>query len=145
MESLSELFDGVSIQSVDCIKRIEAARSIPASKIASLDVDAQAAIIQGSDDCPYRVSLESCSCVDYQRRGEPCKHMYRLALELGVDFDLPVFDPYKAYEYDITEDIQRLAGRWSAGQLTTDAYIKCVDALQKSSSKSKRRPGRPKK
>lgn len=37
----------------------------------------------------YDVSLESCSCPDFQRRNLPCKHMYRLAIELGV-VDQPV-------------------------------------------------------
>lgn len=31
----------------------------------------------------YDVSLDSCSCIDFSRRGVPCKHMYRLAHELG--------------------------------------------------------------
>lgn len=32
----------------------------------------------------YDVSLEGCSCMDFSRRRSPCKHMYRLAHELGV-------------------------------------------------------------
>ncbi|MBQ3337721.1 MAG: hypothetical protein IJG80_09995 [Selenomonadaceae bacterium] len=35
----------------------------------------------------YKVSLDHCTCVDFQRRLKPCKHMYRLAFELGA-FDL---------------------------------------------------------
>lgn len=32
----------------------------------------------------YDVSLDSCSCIDFSRRGVPCKHMYRLAHELDI-------------------------------------------------------------
>ena len=35
----------------------------------------------------YFVTLDGCTCVDFQRRLKPCKHMYRLAFELGA-FDL---------------------------------------------------------
>lgn len=32
----------------------------------------------------YVVTLEECTCPDFEKRGKPCKHMYRLAHELGV-------------------------------------------------------------
>ena len=32
----------------------------------------------------YDVSMHRCDCHDFERRKLPCKHMYRLALELGV-------------------------------------------------------------
>ncbi|MDD3394886.1 MAG: restriction endonuclease [Anaerotignum sp.] len=32
----------------------------------------------------YSTSLSSCSCKDFQIRKQPCKHMYRLGLELGL-------------------------------------------------------------
>lgn len=32
----------------------------------------------------YDVSLTECSCIDFSRRHLPCKHMYRLAHELGI-------------------------------------------------------------
>ena len=32
----------------------------------------------------YETTLERCSCVDFFRRGLPCKHMYRLAIETGL-------------------------------------------------------------
>lgn len=35
----------------------------------------------------YFVSLDKCTCVDFQKRRKPCKHIYRLAFELGI-FDL---------------------------------------------------------
>ena len=39
----------------------------------------------------WKVSLERCTCADFWKTGKPCKHMYRLASELGV-FEL---DPEK--------------------------------------------------
>lgn len=32
----------------------------------------------------YTVTLDSCTCEDFRRRQRPCKHMLRLALEMGV-------------------------------------------------------------
>lgn len=32
----------------------------------------------------YEVTLEDCTCVDFQRRHKPCKHMYALAVEIGA-------------------------------------------------------------
>jgi hypothetical protein len=32
----------------------------------------------------YNASLESCTCTDFEQRKLPCKHIYRLAYELGI-------------------------------------------------------------
>lgn len=32
----------------------------------------------------YETTLDTCQCVDFSRRKLPCKHMYRLAMELGL-------------------------------------------------------------
>ena len=47
------------------------------------------AMILGESGQVYQTSLHSCSCPDFQARHQPCKHMYRLALELGclLSFD----------------------------------------------------------
>lgn len=128
---------------VNCAGRIERAKAIKAESIKSLNKETQTVCIEGSD--LYTASLEKCSCADFERRGLPCKHMIRLALELGYSFDVPVFDPYFAAEYDVQEDIERLTKRWESGQLTLDALTKCITALNSSAKKAKRRPGRPKK
>lgn len=36
----------------------------------------------------YSTTLSECECIDFHRRELPCKHMYRLAYELGI-FSLP--------------------------------------------------------
>lgn len=45
----------------------------------------------------YHVNLLKCSCQDFKRQKNPCKHMYRLAYELGLcEFEHPVIPvPYQ--------------------------------------------------
>jgi predicted nucleic acid-binding Zn finger protein len=47
----------------------------------------------------YAVFLDSCSCPDFQDRQFPCKHIYRLAAELGLVEKLEI-SPQK---YEVTE------------------------------------------
>lgn len=130
---------------LEACKRLERAQAISPEAVLSFDVSARSMVIQGSDGCPYHVRLDGCECVDYERRQLPCKHIYRLALDLGCEFpEAPAFDPYLAAEYDISEDLDRLRRRWVSGQLTLAAYSKCVDALRSSAAKVKLRRGRPK-
>lgn len=49
-----------------------------------LDVQAIDTTTQTGKINKYDVSLTGCSCRDFQLRKKPCKHMYRLAHELGV-------------------------------------------------------------
>ena len=113
--------------------------------VLSFDVSARSMAIQGSDGFPYHVRLGGCECVDYERRKLPCKHIYRLALELGCEFpEAPAFDPYLAAEYDISEDLDRLRLRWVSGQLTLAAYSKCVDALRSSAARQSAGAAAPK-
>ena len=46
--------------------------------------------IETEDEHCYRVTLYSCTCPDYEHRKRPCKHMYRLAVEVGglIGFDV---------------------------------------------------------
>jgi hypothetical protein len=130
---------------LEAYKRLDRAQKITADAVISIDASTPSAEISGSEGWPYSVTMERCNCSDFERRQQPCKHMYRLALELGHTFVFPQFDPYAAAAYDVSEDIERLNQRWQAGQLTFDAFVKCADALFASSAKSKHRPGRPRK
>lgn len=49
----------------------------------SIDRDNQCGMFAGSSG-RYRTWLSECECVDFRRRNYPCKHMYRLASELGL-------------------------------------------------------------
>lgn len=61
---------------VEQLKRQKSALSL---KMSAIDSVLQTGTIKN-----YSVSLENCSCVDFSRRHKPCKHMYRLAMELGI-------------------------------------------------------------
>ena len=74
--------------SPDQLKRIKSAQSADVTP-DSIDVAAQSCAIKGSGKKPYTVTLSSCTCNDFSRRHLPCKHIYRLAAELGL-IDLPV-------------------------------------------------------
>lgn len=52
-------------------------------RIISIDHNKNSAIFKGTFEPQYEVTLDSCTCMDFQRRHRPCKHMYRLAHELG--------------------------------------------------------------
>ena len=118
--------------------RLERAQNISPEDVGPVNKAEQTVSIYGSDGFPYSVSLVSWQC-------EACKHLLRLALELGLPLGIPVFDPISATEYNVEEDIDRLTKRWQAGQLTTDALSKCTSALRSSAAKAKRPRSRPKK
>lgn len=50
----------------------------------SIDINAGAAEFIGSKGRNYYTSLDACQCRDFFVRQKPCKHMYRLAVELGL-------------------------------------------------------------
>lgn len=64
-------------------KRIASARSAKTTP-NSIDKNRQIAVFSGSGAVPYTTTLDSCTCVDFVRRKLPCKHIYRLAIELGL-------------------------------------------------------------
>lgn len=50
-----------------------------------IDTNTKTARFSSTSDLPYYdTSLSQCNCYDFQGRQLPCKHMYRLAVELGV-------------------------------------------------------------
>jgi len=53
--------------------------------LSSIDYNNKTAVFTGSNGSQHKATLESCDCMDYQRHQyQPCKHMIRLANELGV-------------------------------------------------------------
>lgn len=63
-------------------KRLSSACKAPCTPI-SLNPEQQTGVFSGSSGV-YQTSLTQCTCIDFSRRHKPCKHMYRLAIELGV-------------------------------------------------------------
>lgn len=54
-------------------------------RIVELDKINQTAIIENSKhDSYYTVTVNSCTCPDFQKRGRPCKHIYKLRAALGL-------------------------------------------------------------
>lgn len=50
-----------------------------------IDTNTKTARFSSTSDLPYYdTSLSQCNCYDFQGRQLPCKHMYRLATELGI-------------------------------------------------------------
>ena len=62
-------------------KRLKAAAS---TKLLSLDPKTQTAVFEGSSPQPYTTTRSNCSCAHHRKTGEICKHMVRLAQELGI-------------------------------------------------------------
>ncbi len=61
----------------------------------------QTAKFSSTSDLPYyNTSLSSCTCGDFEERQLPCKHIYRLAVELGI-----------------IEIIKRKSGNWDKSKL----------------------------
>ena len=65
----------------DQIKRLESAKKAACTPL-SISVDERCGVFSGSHGT-YNTTLDSCPCVDFIRRKLPCKHIYRLAIELG--------------------------------------------------------------
>lgn len=113
------------------VKRIESAKKLKASELV-IDAGNRTMQAQGSASDPYEVSLSECSCADFQIRQAPCKHMYRLAMELGMmDMDsLPKYDK-KKNGFDAKSEIERYRSLYRDGKISADAYVKICTALSK--------------
>lgn len=63
------------------IKRLEKAKD-PKYTPVSIDYNFKTAVFLGSGKKPYETTLDTCTCKDYFVRRLPCKHIYRLRLEI---------------------------------------------------------------
>ena len=126
----SEIWDS-SIHSLpEQVKRRLNGEKIKADAI-TVNVEEQTAVVVGSDPEPYRVSLSECSCFDYASRELPCKHIYRLASELGMLEDWPKVSRSgsKAALEDAQAEIERWRQEFLAGNISAKKYVKIADAL----------------
>lgn len=124
-------------------KRIKSAKSAKMTPI-KIDTTDLYGYFQGSHG-RYETFLDSCPCGDFRRYNLPCKHIYRLAIELGLMNEsvetnnnaIPTPRKEKATldeEIDIVETLsksaQRLLARIAEG-ITTESPIvfekKCVE------------------
>jgi hypothetical protein len=114
----------------DQVKRRLNGEKIKAEAV-TVDFGAQTAAIIGSDPEPYSVSLSGCSCFDFASRGKPCKHMYRLADELGLSDSWPTISRkgQKAVMDAASEEVERWREEFLAGNISAKKYTKIADAL----------------
>lgn len=109
------------------IKRRLNGEKIKSDKI-TVQRENQTAEIVGSSGEIYNVSLAGCSCMDYYAKKRPCKHMYRLADELGLSDPFPAVD--KKTEADFIEaEAARIREEFLAGHISAAKYAKVIDAL----------------
>ena len=110
------------------VARLTRAQNIPAD---SFDLRPNhTAVFQGSSGDQYAVSLADCDCADFARRQLPCKHIYRLALELGT-VEIPDYDKKAAAGFNFQAEIDRFYELYRLGILTGEQYAKIGEALQK--------------
>ena len=65
------------------LERLNRARSADVTP-AFIDKDSKSGEFVGAGENYYEVALDNCQCEDFKHRNLPCKHMYRLALELDL-------------------------------------------------------------
>lgn len=115
--------------------RYERAKFLPNKRILWYNAEEERAQIAGQKGGVYSVSLENCTCLDFCARELPCKHMIWLALKLGHRFEaVPEFDPVAAAKYKAEDIISLLETHWRKGELSYDAFQKCVAGLHSSVS-----------
>ena len=76
-------------------KAISSLRKAPSTPPTSVDREAQTAIFEGKKGEVHAASLNACTCQSFTISGRgqlPCKHIYSLALALGL-IDLEDCDP----------------------------------------------------
>ena len=119
----------------DAQKRIKSAKSAKMTPI-KIDTTDLYGYFQGSHG-RYETFLDSCSCGDFIRNKLPCKHIYRLAMELGIIESnaesninaIPTPKKEKASldeEIDIVESLSEQAQNFLeriAGSITADSPI----------------------
>ena len=90
----------------------------------------QSAKIIGTDGI-YKVTLDSCTCYDFDSRQLPCKHIYRLAYELGFLEDLPKLNRKAAKEFkdNLQAEIEHFKELYFSGAISIEKFNKIVNAL----------------
>ena len=102
-------------------REVASIRKASSCKIKQIDRDAKTALFSGSSSKPYETSLLGCTCPHYSKISNPvpCKHMFKLASELGL-FTIDSEFPYKAEHYEDGTDILSLYER---GEFYPEQYF----------------------
>lgn len=120
-------------------KRIESAKSSKTTP-DSIDKEKKTGVFAGSGAAPYLTTLDSCTCGDFFRRQLPCKHMYRLAIELGL-LDEPAEaginkNALDRQQFTLEDAVAELENMTESAQWELEEIIKwsCADNPDKSSA-----------
>lgn len=110
------------------IKRIAFSQRIKSENV-DLDEESKTAVVTGRDGM-YNVTLDSCTCYDFESRQLPCKHVYRLAHELGL-LELPKANrkEAKAFKDNVQNDIEHYKQLYLNGAISIEKFNKIVNAL----------------
>lgn len=111
------------------LKRIAFSQRIKPENI-TLHPESNSAEIVGTDGI-YDVTLSTCTCFDFESRQLPCKHMYRLASELGFLSDLPTLKRKAASNFKncIPDEIERYKKFYFDGAISLEKLNKIINAL----------------
>jgi endonuclease III-like uncharacterized protein len=114
----------------DQIKRIATMQKIKPQNVSVNSKEKTAEIIGSSGI--YNVTLDSCTCYDFETRQMPCKHIYRLAFELGFLDNLPKTNrkASKAFKDNIQNEIEHYKEYYLNGAISIEKFNKIVNALQ---------------
>ena len=99
---------------------------------ASIDKENEIGIFPGSGASAYETTLNSCTCGDFIHRKLPCKHMYRLAIEIGKLNETVASGTNKNDEISLEKAVAELEN------LNDDAQKMIKNFLNASLSRSKR-------
>ena len=97
----------------DQVKRLASSKEAALTPL-SIDRENFSSAIPGKHGT-YHVTLDSCECSDFKRRQLPCKHIYRLAIELGLIEENVLSYSHGGYDWKqaveiiekYSEDVQR--------------------------------------
>lgn len=111
------------------IKRTIFAQRIKPEKIIAINPSSESAEITGTDGA-YSVTLNSCTCHDFNSRQLPCKHIYRLAYELNY-FDFPKSNRTASKEFkdNIPAEIEHFKKLYFSGAISGEKFNKIANAL----------------
>ena len=100
-----------------------------AKGVIAIDKKNQIIVIQGTEEHPYIATPVSCTCQDFAKRRLPCKHIYRLAIELGeLGTAVRYAGRHKAFS-PIT-DMQKYRELYNAGTISRETFDKMCEALE---------------
>lgn len=113
-------------EATDQKKRLASAKSTKTTP-DEINREEQTGIFPGSGKIPYVTSLVSCTCGDFTRRHLPCKHIYRLAIELDLLNETAEYGVNKnileANQIPWKDAVAELENMTEASQLTIQRFL----------------------